>query len=118
MVQFEQRVAHLEGRVEGQARMLTDVVDAVRYLETRMEQRFDGLEQRFSGVDVKFTGLDARFGGIDHRFNTIEGRVTALDQKVDRKFDSLDRKLETGFLWLAGIQFATLVALIGSFIAR
>ena len=79
--------------------MLTDIVGAVRHLEAR-------LEQRFIGIDLRFTGLESRM-------TTIEGRITALDQKVG----NLDRKLETGFLWMVGIQFATLIAIVASFIA-
>ena len=93
MADVQERVAQLEGRVEGYVLMLTDVVGAVRHLEARMDQGFIG---------------------VDLRFATLEGRLTALDQKVG----DLDRKLETGFLWIVGIQFATLIALLASFIAR
>ncbi len=93
MADVQERVAQLEGRVEGYVLMLTDVVGAVRHLEARMDQRFIG---------------------VDLRFTSLEGRLTALHQKVG----DLDRKLETGFLWMVGIQFATLIALLASFIAR
>jgi len=92
VVDLQQRVAHLEGRVEGHAQMLTDVVGAVRHLEVRMEHRF-------IGVDLRFTG--------------IEHRLTTLDQKVA----NLDRKFETGFLWIVGIQFATFIALAAAIFA-
>jgi hypothetical protein len=66
--------------------MLTDVAAAVRHLEGRMEQRFTALEEKF---DRK---LDETFGTIDRR--------------IDR--------LEAGFLWMIGIQFATLIAVVGA----
>jgi uncharacterized coiled-coil protein SlyX len=99
MVEVQERVARLEGRVEGHERMLTDVVATVRHLEAKMEQRF-------IGVDLRFTVLESRL-------TTIEGRITGLDQKVG----NLDRKLETGYLWIVGIQFATLIAIVAAFIA-
>jgi hypothetical protein len=93
VVDVQERVARMEGRVQGHERMLIDVVAAVRHLEARMEQRF-------IGVDLRFTALESRF--------------TALEQKVG----NLDRKLETGFLWIVGIQFATLIAIAASVITR
>jgi hypothetical protein len=50
----------------------------------------------------------------EQRFTGVDLRFTALDQKVG----NLDRKLETGFLWMVGVQFATLIAIVASFIAR
>jgi uncharacterized coiled-coil protein SlyX len=110
----QERVAQLEGRVEGHAQMLTDVAGAVRHLEARMDQRF-------ASVDLRFTE-------IENRLNGLEGRLTALDQKLDRKTDALaeklerevgrlDQKLDSHFRWLVGIQFAMLIALVASFIA-
>lgn len=129
MVEIEERVAKVEGRVEGHARMLTDVAGAVRHLEARMEQRF-------ASVDLRFTGIENRFVGLEGRLTGLEGRLTALDQKVDRKTDGLDlkigalgltlerkvgkldQKLDNHFRWLVGIQFAMLIAFVASFIAR
>ena len=99
-MEVQERVARLEGRVEGHEKMLTDVVAAVRHVEATMEQRF-------IGVDLRFTALESRL-------TTIEGRITGLDQKVG----NLDRKLETGFMWLGGIQFATLVPVVAAVITR
>jgi uncharacterized coiled-coil protein SlyX len=100
MVEVQERVARLEGRVEAHDRMLTDVVSTVRHLEAKMEQGF-------ISVDLRFTTLESRL-------TTIEGRIAGLDQKVG----NLDRKLETGFLWIVGIQFATLVAVVTAVITR
>ena len=70
--------------------MLTAMAAAIRHFEARMEQRF-------SGVDARFT---------------------ALERKFDDRVGALDRRLETGFLWIVGIQFAILIALVASVITR
>jgi hypothetical protein len=38
MVEIQERVAKVEGRVEEHARMLTDIASAIRHLEVRMDQ--------------------------------------------------------------------------------
>jgi hypothetical protein len=121
VVEVQERVATLEGRVGEHARMLNDIAGAVRHLEAHMEQRF--------------TSVDLRFTGIENRLNGFEGRLTALDQKLDRKTDALeltigalgtklerevgrlDQKLDSHFRWLVGIQFAILLAIVASVVA-
>ncbi len=128
MVEIQERVATVEGRVVEHARMLTDVAGAIRHLEARMDQRF-------TSVDLRFTGVENRFIGLEGRFTALEGRLTALDQKLDRRTDALDlkigalgtklerevgkldQKLDSHFRWLVGLQFAMLIALVASFLA-
>lgn len=58
VVRGQERWARLEGRVEGHAQSMTDVVNAVRHLESRMELRFAELHRTIGDVDAK---LDSRF---------------------------------------------------------
>ena len=39
----------------------------------------------------------------------LKSAIAALDQKMDHRFD----RVETRFYWMIGIQFATLIAMIG-----
>jgi len=89
VVEIQERVARLEGRVQGHAQMLTDVAAAVRHLDARM----DRLEAR---MDERFTALDQKIGVVETR---------------------LEHKLDTHFRWLVGIQFAMFVALVASLAA-
>jgi hypothetical protein len=107
VVDVHERVAQLEGRVEGHARMLTDVVGAVRHLEARMDQRF-------TSVDVRFNGLEGRLTALDQKFDQ---KSDALNAKLEQKFETLDRKMDSHFRWLVGIQFAMLIAMLASFLA-
>lgn len=107
MVDVQERVARLEGRVEGHAQMLTDVAAAVRHLEARMEQRFASVDLRFTGIENRLTSLDQK----------LDRKTDALAEKLEREVGRLDQKLDSHFRWLVGIQFAMLIALVASFIA-
>ncbi len=115
MVQVQERLAHVEGRVVEHARMLTDVAGAVRHLEARMEQRFTSVDLRFTGLENRFNGLDVRLTALDQK---LERRTDALDQKIGAIGTRLDQKLDTHFRWVVGIQFGLLITLVASFIAR
>ena len=62
---LDERVARLEGRVEG------------------FDERFDGLERRMDRADARFDGLDAK---VDRFRDELSRRIEALDQKVSRHF--------------------------------
>jgi len=59
-------------------------------------------------------------GTIRHLEARMEHRFTATDQRIaalDRRIGTLDDKLDSRFLWTIGIQFATFIALLASFLA-
>jgi len=76
MVEVQERVARLEGRVEGHARMLTDVGGAVRHFETRMGNFEARVDQRFTALEQK---LDTHFRWlVGIQFTTLVTLVAAL----------------------------------------
>jgi hypothetical protein len=113
VVEIQERVAKVEGRVEGHARMLTDVAGAMRHLEARMDQRFTSVDERFTSVDLRFTALEGRLTALDAK---LDQKIGALDAKLDHRFETLDQKMDSHFRWLVGIQFAMLIAMLASFI--
>jgi chromosome segregation ATPase len=110
-VDVQERVARLEGRVEGHAQMLTDIAAAVRHLEVRMDQRFTVLEGRLTALDQK---LDRKIEALDQKIGGVE---TRLQQRIGGVETRLEQKLDSHFRWLVGIQFATLVTLVASLVA-
>lgn len=58
-------------------------------------------ERRISQVEAK---LDEHTRGMDELRDIIRG--------LDRRFDTLDQKMTRYFLWLAGFQITTLLALV------
>ena len=85
---------------------MASVEERVSYLEGKVEEQsrsFTDLRGLIGGLDAKIDRLDAR---LDQRTDRIEQRIDVLDQKVSRQF-----------LWLAGVQLTTLLAIIG-FLSR
>lgn len=107
MVEIQERVAKVEGRVEEHARMLTDIAGAIRHLEVRMDQRF-------TSMDLRFTALEGRLTALDQK---LDLKVGVLETTLDQRIGTLDEKTDSHFRWLVGIQFAMLVAIIASFVA-
>jgi len=88
---IEERVAYLEGKVEEHSKAWADLKDMMINHESKMI----AFEQR----------IDRRFEAIDKRFETI-----------DRRFDAMDQKFSKYFLWIIGLQFSILLAMIASFL--
>ena len=101
---LDERVARLEGRVEGFA------------------DRFDGLDQRMSQLDGRMDRFERRIDALDtkvDRFCEELGRqIAALDHKVDEKLGALDQKISTHFRWTVGIQVAVLLAVVAALAGR
>lgn len=111
----DERVAHVEGRVDGQGQMLTDLSTRLVGLDAKFDLRFAGLETKF---DLRFAGLEAKF---EKRYDALEAKVdarcNAIEAKFDKRCDAIELKMSANFRWMLGIQFSILVALLASFIA-
>ena len=61
------------------------------------------------GVEERVSYLEAKMDEFSKSLMRLENAISALDQKMDHRFD----RVETRFYWMIGIQFATLIAIIG-----
>jgi hypothetical protein len=61
---------------------------------------------RFEMMTLQFTDLRA----------DMNRRFEATDQKGDRHFIVLDEKIDRHFTWLAGIQVALLIGVVGALV--
>ncbi len=68
------------------------VLEAVQFLATQMDERFNHVDERFAQVDQRFEQVDRRFAKIDERFEKLEGRVGHLESSMVTK-EYLDDKL-------------------------
>jgi hypothetical protein len=79
------------------------------------------LEDRVSILEAKVDEHSRGSGELRELIRNLDAkvdrRIDALDQKVDRGFHALDQKISRHFLWLAGFQLTTLLAIIG-FLSR
>jgi len=101
MATLEERVAYLEGQVSEQSHAMLEVGDAVRSLDQRMDRRFETVERRIDALD-----------------QGLSRRVDALDHELSHRIDTLDEKVSRQFVWLAGVQVTTLVAIVAALLAR
>ena len=108
MLELERRTAKLEGRVEGQGHVLTDVAAAVRHLEMGVDRRFADVDMRFTAIDARLTALDQK---LDHRCEALTQRMDALEAAVNQKLDS-------HFRWIVGLQIGMVLTVVTLFIAR
>ena len=86
MLDIDERVAFLEGRVEEHSQMVNGIRDALTSLEARMDRRFEQFETR-----------------VDQRFVQVQARIDALDGKVSRQF-----------VWLVGLHVTTLITVMAA----
>ena len=93
----EERVSYLEGKVEEHSRGIGGVGGLIGRLDEKLDRRFEALEQK---VDGCFGALDQK---VDRFREELAGQIRALDQKFSRHF-----------LWLAGFQLTTLLAVVGA----
>lgn len=100
----DERIAAVE--VQDHAHALSEIRDAIRHLEQRMDARFTAIDSRFTAIDSRFTTHDTRFTAIDRRFDLLEHRFDRLDDKVSRQF-----------MWTVSIQITVLIAVVSAFAA-
>ena len=101
MATLEERVAYLEGQVGEHTQMLIDIRDSIRQLDRRFDARFDAFERRIDALDQK-----------------VDRRTGALEDRFERRYDTLEEKVSRQFTWLVGLHVTTLVAIVGTLLAR
>ena len=114
MATLEDRVSILEAKVDEHSRGSGELRELIRTLDAKVDRRFEAVGSRFDAVDRRSDALSSRIDTLDQK---LDRRIDALDQKVDRGFHALDQKISRHFLWLAGFQLTTLLAIIG-FLSR
>ncbi|MDQ7851091.1 MAG: hypothetical protein QN152_11800 [Armatimonadota bacterium] len=85
---LEERVAYLEGKVEEQSRLGSELREMIAHLDQK----------------------------VDRFREELSGRIEALDQRLSGRIDTLDQKVSRQFLWLVGLQVTVLLAVVGALI--
>ena len=78
MNHVEERVALLEGRIEGHAAMINDIRETANRLESRFDRLEARLDQRFAAIDQRFASIDSRFLGLDARLDKMSAQLSSL----------------------------------------
>lgn len=61
--------------------------------------------------DARITRLEGIVEQLSQRMTSLETRMTSLETRMDAGFRDIHRRMDSGFRWIIGIQFTTLVAL-------
>lgn len=73
------------------------------------------IEERLVQVETKVEAFMSAVADLKGLIAGLDQRIAALDQKIDRRFEAVDRRFEAidqRFLWMIGIQFGTLLAIV------
>ena len=89
---------------------MATVDERVTAVEDKMAGLREEMRSGFAQVDARLTRLEDRMerfeARVDGRFNHFDARLLALEQKMDRRF-----------IWLVGMQFTTMLTVIGALAA-
>ncbi len=94
---LEERVAYLEGRVEEQSRLGGELREMVAHLDQKVDRFREELTAQIRAVDQK----------VDRVREELTAQIQALDQKLTRYF-----------IWLVGLDFAVLLAVLAALLGR
>jgi hypothetical protein len=108
---LEERVAYLEGKVEEQTRGFGDLIARIN----AMSARIDALDQK---IDRFRAELCSRIDALDQKVERFRGELAARIDALDARFDSVEDKMSRQFIWLAGIQIAVMLAVIGALLRQ
>jgi hypothetical protein len=136
----EGRFEYLERALDDRRQDFTELKEAVRHLEIKMDERFANVDVRFLGMDSRFLAIENRLTALDSKleskFDALDSKFDALDSKfearfdaseskseskfagVQSQFDSVLKKMDSQFKWLVGIQFGVLVTVISVLLSR
>lgn len=98
-------------KIEVKEELRTELVTIERFsaLETKIDERFNGVDERFKALDERFSALETkveerfkvvgeRFGAletkVEERFKVVDERFGALETKVDERFKVVDEKFK------------------------
>lgn len=104
MPTVEERLSYLEGKVEEHSRGIGDLREMMVHLDQKVDRFREELATRIDATNERIQALDHR----------LSGQMEALDERLSGRIEALDHKLSRGFVWLVGIQFAVLLAVVAA----
>ena len=112
MPTVEERLSSLEGKMDAIAGLTAVIGD----LRTDMNRQFGevrtDMNRQFGELR---TDMNRRFGEVNRRFDDVDRRFEQVDQRyggLERRVEVLDQRMERHFMWMVGIQFTVLIAVI------
>ncbi|MBI4501639.1 MAG: hypothetical protein HY700_10805 [Gemmatimonadetes bacterium] len=84
----------------------------------RLEGRVDGFADRFDGLDQRMNQLDGRMDRFERRMDALDAKVDRFREELAGQIRALDQKVSTQFRWTVGIQVAVLLAVVAALAGR
>ena len=106
MANLEERVNIVEAQSDAHARAIDGLGSEIRALRTEMGALRTELRTEMGALRTEMTDLRRDMVAGDA---ALRSEINELRGEMGRRFDVMDQK----FLWLAGTQVATLLAVIG-----
>ncbi len=113
MPDIAERVAFLEGKVEEHTRDFGEIRQMLVHLDQKVDRFREELSTRIDSLEYS---INLRLTGFENRINGVEDRINSLDASLNRRIDALDQKVSRQFMWIIGIQVATILAVVGALI--
>jgi len=101
MPTIEERVAYIEGKVEGYSRGFGELREMIIHLDQKVDRFREELSSRIENLDAQ-----------------LSSRIDNLEARLSGRLDRLDEKFSRFFLWTIGIQITVLLAVIGALLSK
>lgn len=69
-------------------------------------------------VEERIAYVEGKVSELSNTLVALRGDLARVEQRVDVRFDAVDERMPRQFHWIVGIQITTLVAMIGTMLAR
>ncbi len=88
---------------------MPDIAERVAFLEGKVEEH----TRDFGEIRQMLVHLDQK---VDRFREELSARIDHLDASLSQRIDALDQKVSRQFVWIIGIQVATILAVVGALI--
>ena len=108
MPTVEERISAVEAKLDDVAELKVMIGEFRTDMTRQFAEVRSDIDRRFTEVDRRFTEVDQRFTEIDWRLNEVDWRLSG----ADRRSETMEQRMERHFMWMVGIQFTVLIAVI------
>ncbi len=117
MVELEERIARLEGRVEEHSRFFESISVKLTLLEDKGDRNREMLEEKIDSnrkeleekIDLNGKKLEEK---IDLNGKELEEKIDLNRKELEEKIELLRRDMLVWFRWIIGIQITTWITVL------
>ena len=73
------------------------ILQEIRILKSKFDEKFEQIDKKFEQIDRKFEQIDRKFEQIDKRFEQIDKRFEQIDKRfeqIDKRFEQIDKRFD------------------------